>query len=290
MSKRTLIISVFHQYNENIQFFIENGLFQSEDKTFLLVLNGLMTDREHCDFLELYSNVHVLIRPNEGYDFAGVNSALFTPFSMLSKRIFNEKDFSKEDEDYLYLHFDQFVVLNASVKGPYLPLYVQENWVDLFTSPLSEEVKLSGISANLLASSPNDMITFHLSRKYPEYHFPDRVHIQSMAYCFDRESLDLFFKYDIFSKGKQYPSDKDELIACYEVGMSLILRLEKKNLFSLDISQGEIDWNSTEYDGDIWWSREDHPILETIFVKTNTPKSQFPEKIRYDHSPYYKIE
>ena len=105
-----------------------------------------------------------------------------------------------------------------------------------------------------------------------------------MAYCIDREALDILVRYRIFGSDVVYPTfeNKDKLIACYEVGMSLFLRKEKKSLYSFSLGQGEITHDNHRSEGDIWFFRDDHPLLETIFVKTNTPRSKFPEMKRYD--------
>ena len=278
---KTLILYVFHEINANVDTFLKRGLINSQDKEFIFIFNNIDANptTEKWKFLHNYNNMHLFIRPNIGHDFQGWNEALFLPASDLNKKIIYS---SNKDtlEPAMHTLFDKFVFVNSTVRGPYVPLYVTSDWVDCFTSKLSTDVKMTGISINFISG-----VTYESTKSFikANYGFTpiDHTHIQSMIYSLDREGLDILLKYQLFNSGKQFPRDKWELISSSEIGMSSILRNEKKSLYSYMMTQGLVRYNEVQKNPDIWCIKDFYPLTEMMFVKDNR-MNIFPEQSRYD--------
>ncbi len=89
-TKKTLIINVFTEINDNILVFLKRGVILSEAYTFIFVANNpdYKIDLEHLpDYWQCltYPNVHLVIRDNIGHDFGGWNDVFFLPSSSLSQ-------------------------------------------------------------------------------------------------------------------------------------------------------------------------------------------------------------
>jgi hypothetical protein len=174
--------------------------------------------------------------------------------------------------------------VNSTVAGPYLPAYVTNNWVDCFTSRLSDEVKMTGISINFMERAYKTEIGL-IIRAYYGIDSYDHTHIQSTVFGLDREGLEILIKYRLFHPQKKFPKEKWTLICSAEIAMSTLLRHENKSLFSYRIGQGLVKSDYTESSGDIWNTPNTIlPLCETMFIKTNTRVPAFLEKTRYDQN------
>ena len=284
---KTLILYAFHQYNAEVEIFLKRGLIQNENYTFIIVSNGDENLNEYIHYINKYNNVYVFERRNIGYDFGGWNDALFLPIKSLNQKIIkNDPDDIINQSDHLYKYYDKFICLNSSVSGPYLAKYNKDDWITLFTCKLSYKVKLTGISLNYKCTLHGG---HELLKNYYSIDTYDFSHIQSMAFSFDRQALDIFINYKLFQEAKVFPADKLVLIAVCEVGMSTILLHEGYSLFSYMIDQGI--YSKTEKDPNIIiendrWNEKFQGVknpflLETMFVKINRGMS-FPEKGFYD--------
>lgn len=115
---RTLVLFVFHQYNERVQNFIDNCIFQDENIDFLVVANN------NSD-IKLPTYVKFLKRQNIGYDFGGWSDGLL--------------------QNNLYRSYDNFIFVNSSVLGPFLK---EGRWTDIYLNGLKNNVKLFGSTIN----------------------------------------------------------------------------------------------------------------------------------------------
>lgn len=289
---KTLVLYVFHKDCSNLDTFIARGLIDSPDKLFIFICNNTSPDLSKWSFLHNYSNVHLYIRPNIGHDFQGWNNALFLPISSLNMKIIRDPDCDTNNvtsgldissEPHIHTLFNKFVFINSTVVGPYLPSYVEKNWVDCFTSKLSEEVKMVGISINFLQGLYNQTISDFIKINYG-IDSREHAHIQSMAFALDREGIDILFRYGLFKEHKQFPygNRKWELICTAEIGMSSILRHEKKSIYSYLLNQGLVKYNEVKNTVDPWWIQGLYPLCETIFTKVTS--MHYPqEQLRYDN-------
>ena len=118
---RVLVVYVYHESagsKANLEFFNKYGLYQTEDVTYILMING-----ETCsvDLSPRWSKIQP--RRNEGFDFVAWTEGL----SLVNK------------DDY-----DYFIFLNDTVRGP----FIDRHWIRTFTSMIDHETKLAGISIN----------------------------------------------------------------------------------------------------------------------------------------------
>lgn len=117
---KTLIIYVYHEYTHRVGDFISKTMFEDPDFDWILVSNGCASN------ISLPSYCHFIQRDNIGFDFGGWGQALA----------------SVNLSEYTYL-----ILANSSISTPHLPVYASR-WPSIFTSRLSEEVKLVGPTIN----------------------------------------------------------------------------------------------------------------------------------------------
>jgi hypothetical protein len=131
---KTAVIYAYYETPQsvvNLEFFAEVGMAPHDDVIFVVIING-----RHCSIrLPRYKGCIILERDNVGFDFGAHRQGLLT----LSER------FGTTVES---LPFDNFVFLNSSVIGPFLPSYFPQgqHWTTVLTSRLNEQVKLAGPS------------------------------------------------------------------------------------------------------------------------------------------------
>ena len=114
--------------NYNLAFFVKKELQDRSDIDYIIVINGFICD-EAIQFPSL-SNLTIIKRPNEGYDFGGHHSGL----EFLANR--------KKTYDYYFF-------MNSGVIGPILPNYwdlltPRIHWSSLFIQKITDVVKVVG--------------------------------------------------------------------------------------------------------------------------------------------------
>lgn len=125
---KTLVLYVFHEYNERVRHFIENCIFESTDVEFMIIVNNANLSPDSIDGVPPY--VKTLFRENLGYDFGGWSDALLT--------------------DSIYNNYDNFIFVNSSVIGPFLPSYFTGKWTDVYINGLQGNTKLFGSTINTI--------------------------------------------------------------------------------------------------------------------------------------------
>ena len=96
--------------------FIEKCIFYDENVDFIIISNNKDNKFETPDY------VKTLFRENIGYDFGGWSDALLA--------------------GDLYEKYDNFIFVNSSVIGPFIPSYYKNNWTDIYINGLQNNVKL----------------------------------------------------------------------------------------------------------------------------------------------------
>lgn len=112
--------------NYNLAFFVQKELQERPNIDYIIVINGFTHD-ENVVFPNL-SNLTILKRPNEGYDFGGHQYAL--------------NHLAENNKKYDYYFF-----MNSGVIGPILPKYwdnIPMHWSELFIKKITNKVKLVG--------------------------------------------------------------------------------------------------------------------------------------------------
>jgi hypothetical protein len=177
---RTLCIYALHEYNYNVDFFINNGLFNDPNVDFYFVINN--------PDLKIHNLPHdinctVINRSNINLDNGAWSHVLFT----------------KNNDTFLYEKYDYFIFLNGTVRGPFLPVWQKDkNWAKLFTDQLTDDLKLFGT-----------MICF----------FDHKAHVQSMCFATDRVGLQIGIDNKIFEQDGP-PLCKSTICIQKEIGYS----------------------------------------------------------------------
>ena len=154
MSK-LLVLYVFHKYNERVKHFIEHCIFFDENIDFIMISNN-----KDCE-LSVPDYVKTLFRDNIGWDFGGWSEGLL--------------------KDNLYENYDNFIFVNSSVVGPFLPPDYKNKWTDIYLNGLQGNVKLFGSTINT---------------RYSITHCP---HVQSYIFSMNKTTLSYLLKCEIFS-------------------------------------------------------------------------------------------
>jgi len=189
---KTLVLYVFHIFNDRVQTFIDKAIFQDENTDFIMICNN----KDIVNF-KAPEYVKRLIRHNIGFDFGGWSDALLT--------------------DDLYKSYDNFIFVNSSVLGPFLPNNFTGKWTDIYLAGLKDNVKLFGSTINTCSNYEN----------------PTRFcHVQSYIFAMNRETLDLLISGNIFSKD-HYAKTFNDAVWAKEVHMSRLVLQNGGNIGSL---------------------------------------------------------
>jgi len=185
---KLLVLYVFHIYNDRVKHFIENCIFNDENVDFIIISNGKDNKVEVPDY------VKVLFRDNTGYDFGGWSDALLS--------------------DNLYENYDNFIFVNSSVVGPFLPSYYKDKWTDVYINGLQNNVKLFGSTINTCEDPLN------------------KSHVQSYIFSMDKHTLKYLISRGIFSI-TNYVKTFNDAICQKEILMSIYIIENNWNIGSL---------------------------------------------------------
>lgn len=198
MEKKVAVIYCTHIINNEVEYFINNGYIKNSVADFYVCFNGdfpIETYKINAGNLGL-NNLFFHNRKNTGHDFSGWAYVLF-----IEK--FNKK---------IYELYDYYIFINSSCMGPFVPLYVKNNWVELFTNMITNDIKLVGPTINLYYGRP---------------------HIQSYMMCTDRIGIDIAIRKNIFTKDGIANMGKHDIIENYEIGFSKHILEEGYDIKSL---------------------------------------------------------
>ena len=123
---KTLILYVFHEYNDRVINFINNCIFKHNNYDFLIIINNINFD---ISILNLPEYVKYIIRDNIGFDFGGWSNGLLI--------------------NNLYKNYDSFIFINSSVYGPCMEKYDTRLWTDILLNGLYyNNIRLFGSTIN----------------------------------------------------------------------------------------------------------------------------------------------
>jgi hypothetical protein len=226
-TSRTLVLFSYYETaraKRNLQFFSDNGMFVREDVDWLFVANSFV-----CVDLPDHDSVGIIFRDNTCYDLGSF------------KETIEKYDFDKK--------YGRIITMNASVRGPFMPQWSRECWLDKFTGHLSETVKLVGTTINCQR--------WAMDREHNVW-MKNRPHLQSMILAIDREAVrPLIELYRCFD-------DKDDAI--FEGEVRNIMRMRqlgwKVYAFNSQFQEDSIDIDSCDHG----LTTEIHPY-EVMFIK-----------------------
>jgi lipopolysaccharide biosynthesis protein len=250
---RILVIYAYYEkdniYKNNLEYFLRKGLDNNCD--YIFAING------HCSVqIPDMSNIKIIHRSNDGYDFGAYDDALMTI----------------NIHNYAY-----FIFLNTSVRGPFLPPYISLSmkWYEPFINLIKNNVKLVGTSINILnsVSSEHSQI-FERITGFGRPH----THVQSQFFAMDKKCLEYLLSKNLFSSCKY--KNMTEFIAHKEIMMSQLVLKNGWNISCIipeyqriDYIRLDTDINHTALNHDpcfigSCFGRTVHPY-EIIFIKTN---------------------
>ena len=155
--KKTLVLYIFHIFNERVQYFIDNAIFEDNNVDFIIISNNTRVNIKS----KIPSYVKVVYRCNIGYDFGGWSETLI--------------------KSNLYKKYDNFILCNSSIMGPFISKDIKVRWTDLYLNNLKNNVKLFGSTINTMLDPIN------------------KSHVQSYIFCMDKETLEYLINCEIFS-------------------------------------------------------------------------------------------
>jgi hypothetical protein len=171
-TKDTLVLYTFHEINNNVKYFINQGIFKDDSIDFIMICNNETLKIDVPDYVKFIN------RKNIGYDFGGWSEGLLT--------------------NNLYMNYKHFIFVNSSVIGPTVPKYYKNKWTDIFLDGLKDNVKLYGSTINTSGLYGNDPI--------------NSSHVQSYAFCVDIDTLKFLINKEIFSMTNMISKYEDVVI------------------------------------------------------------------------------
>lgn len=131
---------------ENLIFFIRHGLYHSAD--FVFTFNGetnaheLLPNHPSSPYYNAsMNNIEVIHRENIGLDFAGHAETLLREWNQDETSLI---PMGKEDQGgkKFWQSYNRFILMNASVRGPFLPYWSQDCWSEAFWRKITATVKV----------------------------------------------------------------------------------------------------------------------------------------------------
>ncbi|CAN5873993.1 hypothetical protein BH23THE1_BH23THE1_34460 [soil metagenome] len=116
---KTLILYVFHEINDNVDFFFKHALIDDPKYHYIIVINNPKLEFPYPIHI---ANYKVINRENVGYDFGGWSDAL-----------------SNVDRT----QYERFIFINSTVAGPFYPVW-EIDWIHIFNKMIKGPVKLAG--------------------------------------------------------------------------------------------------------------------------------------------------
>jgi hypothetical protein len=237
------------EYRTNLRYFLDHGY--SPDLDFVIVVAGGTT-------------VDLPQAPNIRYEFVRNAHFDFGGFSHVVNNVIRAGANS----------YDKYVFVNCSVRGPFLPSYWTQPWVDPFLDLLQGDVRLAGSTICIPTPGREWSDRFKAKHGWREPY----SHVQTMAYAMDRAALQFLIDKGFYDQ--DMGRDKASAIVDYEILLSQLVIQNGWNISCLlpeyrqvDYRQphGDINPNSGEGDPSFqgsYFGRSAHPF-ETLFVKTN---------------------
>jgi hypothetical protein len=156
--------------------FINKSIFKDDLVDFVIIVNNPSLS------INVPKYVSVVYRENKGHDFGAWSEGLL-----------------KRKKDY-----DYYICVNSTVDGP----FTNEKWTDVYTSGLTDEVKLFGSTINCC--------TGPWCKQFPYWIGP---HVQTYVFSMTHETLLYLSAEEIFSL-TEYTTDKIETVFFKEIGLS----------------------------------------------------------------------
>ena len=262
LSMKTTVVYIYSGndilYGENLAYFIRNGIYLDDTVEYYIVFQqGKWQNSIKCDCTincpmnkpichckcpseirnSIPKNVKLVYHDNSCFDIG-------TFGELLEKKLID-----LSNSKYV-------IVLNSSIRGPFLPLYVSKDfkWTEAFTSKIDDVVKLVGPTISCGSPLP---------------------HVQSFLLATDMIGLSILHKEGALKCYK----DQSETVQFSELGASAAILKNGYNIASLMLRYADIDWrlkrnhdcnqNVNPFPQLMYDGITINP-LETLFVKTKS--------------------
>ncbi|KAI9798826.1 MAG: hypothetical protein M1826_005655 [Phylliscum demangeonii] len=229
---RPLILYAYHETEDarrNAEFFIRHALHDAAD--FLFIFNGGDTDLDTL-LPANATNIRVIRRRNDCYDLGAFAEVL------------------TKDSWSLYGRYRRFILMNASIRGPFVPHWAQAHscWSDMYLDRVTDHTKLVGMTYNCK---------------------PAR-HVQSMIWATDSIGLHLLLS----EQGINQCFHEHDPAVHAEVGATALITdagygvdvmmsaFHTRPDYARSCAHDDVLWNDKYYGFNV------HPY-ETLFAKTN---------------------
>ncbi|KAK7734019.1 hypothetical protein SLS53_008014 [Cytospora paraplurivora] len=136
ISDRPLILYAYAESENaltNLKFFLSKGLHGRAD--FVFIFNGAAPEAVRL-IPKVLPNVKVVQRGNTCYDIGAYGE-------VLRSQIKFGKWAKEEDGIQLWKRYKKFITINASIRGPFLPVWSDECWTDAILRKVTHETKVS---------------------------------------------------------------------------------------------------------------------------------------------------
>jgi len=197
------------EYRDRLSFFLATAALPSSNVDYVFIVQGSST----VIFPDQQSNIHVLHRDNTCFDFGAHGKGL----QYMRERLQFQGDFA-----HMY---DYYIFLNPSAIGPFLPSFwpADRSWTSVFTSQITEHVKLVGPSLVCLPLED-------LGGYGPK--------IEGYAFATDSVGLSLLWRSNNF----KCFVDKIDVVVNGEYKMSNTILASGFNIASFLLAHKNIDW------------------------------------------------
>jgi len=232
--EKILVLYVYHEINERVEYFIRNAIFEDKNVDFLIISNNKKNN------IGFPSYVKELYRDNIGFDFGAWSDGLLT--------------------DNLYKNYDYFIFVNSSVIGPFIPSYCNIKWTDIYINGLknNDNVKLFGNTINCLPFPHIQSYIFSMNRDTLEYLIS--CNIFTLLYYTKNIEETIWNKELLMSKKILENNWNIGSLMNYYKGIDFTFKKKKKEEYNIEYI-GDVMCNNHIYK--IW------NIYEIVFIKGN---------------------
>lgn len=273
-------VLVIYHYYEKDQSYIDNFLHFIQfayrpEFNYLIVIAGSASIE-----LPQAGNIAYFYAKNQNFDYGGYAQAI--------------KDLKFET------NYANFIFVNSSVRGPFLPPHSQKAWSNHLFDLCSDGVGIVGTAISLTPSHHAISKMYHEKYGYAERNKNILAHVQSTCYVLSQAVLCSLIKEGFYDVHESL--SKDETVRDYEMHLSQTLLAQGLNLKCMLPEYNKPDYRSLSHEinpssreGDSgfeysYFGRTVHPF-EAMFIKTsrNTSSNAYLSQLAYSMSFYFPL-
>ncbi|KAM0748986.1 hypothetical protein T439DRAFT_327486 [Meredithblackwellia eburnea MCA 4105] len=240
-STSTLILYAYHESEDaraNFQFYLRHALHDQAD--FIFIFNG---ETEDVALVPQRPNIKIIQRNNTCYDLGAYGEVLLK----------NDKELRRR--------YSKFILMNASVRGPFVPRWSDVCWSEAYSSKITQKVKMAGMTMNCLGGKAPWIPA--LADKGPWRH------IQSMILATDTVGIDLL----LTPEGLDACHNDYNGAISTEIGLTKLITNAGYDVDAMGLGfHSEPDFTKTCELEDVWdegnYFGENVNPFDTMFVKT----------------------